>query len=127
MINDKLNMFSDGQAITATAVSENVLDLGVGGDDVGQGEALWLNVVVGDAFAAAGAATLTIALQSSDDNSTFADVVVGGAIAKADLTAAAPALKVGLPTGLGRYLRLNYTVATGPFTAGSVSAGITLA
>ena len=127
MIMDKLNMLSEEQAITVSGASENVIDLGEGGNDPGQGEAVFLNAVVNEDFAAAGDATLTIALQDSADGASFDDVVVSGAIAKSQLTEGSTALKVSLPVGIRRYIRCNYTVATGPFTAGKISTGLSLA
>src|SRR3546814_19070666 len=43
---DKENEFSDAQAVTATAISENVIDLGATNTlkDIGAGEEVWLVV-----------------------------------------------------------------------------------
>ena len=57
---------------------------------------------------------------------TYTDMVTGGVIGKASLTAGAR-WSFDLPAlcrdrfGPG-YLRLNYTVATGPFTGGTIAA-----
>jgi hypothetical protein len=36
-------------------------------------------------------------------------------------------VQIRVPRGAERYLRLSYTVADGPFTAGKVTAGLVLA
>lgn len=114
--------FSNAQAVTATAVSTNVVDLGVN-RDIGVGEPVYLAVQVGTAFA--GLTSLTVTLQTSDDNSTFTDLFSSGAIALADLTAGAQPVRVVVPSKTGRYLRVNYTVA-GDGTAGTVTASLLL-
>jgi hypothetical protein len=45
-----------------------------------------------------------------------------GAIGKALLTAGTEVLRVKVPLDAERYLRTNYTVATGPLTAGTFTA-----
>jgi len=125
---DKFLQYSDKQLITATAVSTNVVDAGATknpaiGRDLGAGTPLYLFINVGATFTAAGAATLQATLQDSADNSTFADVASLGPFSLAQLTAG-KGFWVGLPIPTRRYTRINYTVATGPMTAGNVSAHI---
>ena len=127
MILDKQLMLSEAQAITVTAVSTNVIDLSQV-RDIGNGEPLELIIAVKQTFTAGGAATLTIDLQT-DDNVGFASPVVlasTGALALAALTAGVMLLQIKIPLGVERFLRLNYTVATGPMTAGILDAGINL-
>ena len=50
---------------------------------------------------------------------------VSGPIGKAALAAGAHVV-LPLPPGMRRYIRANYTVATGPLTGGKVSAQIVL-
>lgn len=125
---DKQLQYSDKQAVTVTAVSTNVVDAGATknpaiGRDLGAGTPLYLFVNVSQTFTAAGAATLTATLQDSADNSTFADVASVGPLSLAQLTAG-KGFNVGFPVPTRRYTRVNYTVATGPMTAGIVSAHI---
>lgn len=125
---DKQLQYSDKQAVTATAVSTNVVDAGATknpaiGRDLGAGTSLFLFLAISQAFAAAGAATLTATLQDSADNTTFADVASIGPLSIAQL-AAGQSKWVGFPIPTRRYTRVNYTVATGPFTAGIISAHI---
>ncbi|EPE7209198.1 TPA: hypothetical protein NOS95_002645 [Pseudomonas aeruginosa] len=131
MITDKLNMFSGltGQAVTASAASTDVVDLGplTHGNtrrDIGAGEPLYLVVAVLVAAAAAGAATVNFQLQTSDDNSTWVTLFDSGAVALADMTAGARPVAVAVPRGVRRYLRVNYSVGTGPLTAGTFWSGL---
>jgi hypothetical protein len=123
-----------GQAITVTAPSTNVLDFGSNADrGAGMGRNLDFHVQVLENFAAAGAATLQIAAQVSIDNAAWKDLVLSPVMAKADLVLGAKVFRYAVPfDGLNdtaltgwRYLRLNYTVATGPFTAGKVISYLT--
>lgn len=127
MILDKENLFSEDQAVTVTAASSNVIDLqGANGGDMSPGEPLEILAQVTAAFTAGGSATLTVALQS-DDAEGFGTVVTHlttPAIAVADLVEGYRLPFSMIPEGLGRYVRLNYTVATGPMTAGTIMAGI---
>lgn len=125
---DKFLQYSDKQAVTVTAVSTNVVDAGATknaaiGRDLGAGTPLYLFLNVSQTFTAAGAATLTATLQDSADNANFADVASVGPLSLAQLTAG-KGFNVGFPVPTRRYTRVNYTVATGPMTAGIVSAHI---
>lgn len=130
MIFDKLLRVSSEQAITSTAASTDVIDLGVAAD-LNPGRDLELVCIITEAFTAAGAATLQVQLQGSTDNSSFTTMLETAAIGKADLTIGRDILRVALPGPIAgqsnpRYIRLNYVVATGPMTAGKVNAGFVL-
>ena len=133
MILDNQTLFSDRQAVTATAASTNIIDLSPIGAgivrDIGPGKAIPLVVQVVADMAAAGAATLAVAIQV-DDNSAFSSpktVVQTAAVPVASLKAGYQFNLDYIPRGTDeRYLRLNYTVATGPMTAGAVTAGVTV-
>lgn len=116
-------------AVTVTAAAANVIDL-LNARDMGVGDAyerLEAVFTVGTAFAAAGAATLTFQVQGSVDNITWTTYCQTDAIPKANLTAGQV---IRLPVaprpphsaGLPRYYRVNYVVATGPFTAGTITS-----
>lgn len=122
---DQNLVMSDAQAVTSTAVSTKSLDTTTALRNIGSGEPLEVIVGVGTTFTAGGAATMTIALQDSADNSTFADVLVGPAIAVATMVAGYEAFRIRIPATTRRYIALNYTVATGPMTAGALSAFVT--
>ena len=131
MILDNQTLLSNQQAITATAASTNVIDLGPIGNgivrDIGNGKPIPILVQVTEAFTAAGAATLTVALQT-DDNAGFSSpktVYTTAVIALADLKVGRQITLDYIPRGTNeRFMRLYYTVATGPMTAGKVHAGV---
>ena len=123
MMYDKLNTFGTEQAVTTTAASTDIVDLGAA-RDTGNGEPLELVILVTETVTAAGAATVTFTLET-DDNAGFSSTFVlasSGAMAKAALTAGTEVLRVKVPLDAERYLRTNYTVATGPLTAGKFTA-----
>lgn len=146
MIFDHTLILSNQQEITASAASTNVIDLGEAGTPHGAGGPLLRNLGIGacipfliqvtEDFAAAGAATLNVQLQT-DDNDAFASpttVWQTGELALADLPAGANLGVVNyIPKGVNnngvveRYFRLNYVVATGPMTAGKITAGVVAA
>ena len=120
---DKNLQVSNEQAVTATAASTDVIDFGQANPDVGMTDLCSMVITPDEAAAAAGAATVTFSVQDSADNSTFADVAVTAAIPKATLVAGYQHV-IPLPTKMRRYCRVNYTVGTGPLTAGKFSAQI---
>lgn len=127
-----------GQAITVTAISTNVLDLRSTGttgptlvDEGVQLYDLWLVVQADQSadFAAAGAATLTITLESDSAaalGTTPAVHFASAVIPKATLVKGFTAVRTLLPSAdYQRFIGLRYTVATGPFTAGGLYAYLT--
>lgn len=123
MIIDKFLQVSDDQAVTTTAASTDVIDFGQANPNTGMDDRSKMVITVGETTAASGAATVTFAVQDSADNSSWADVVATAAIGKAAL-AAGQQVVLPMPTKLRRYCRVNYTVGTGPLTAGKFSAQI---
>ena len=117
-----------GQAVTTTANSTNIVDLSQA-RDVGEGEDLYVQFTVGTAFTAGGAATLTptIVVSAADSLTTPTTIATAGTIAVATLVAGYSfAVRLNpLIASLGlRYLGAIYTVATGPMTAGTITADI---
>lgn len=127
MLDDKL-VLSEEQAETTAAAhdSTNTIDLTVASPDPGTGRPLYLNVVVDTTFTSGGSATLTVALQDSANNSSFASVYETSAIAVASLTAGKVLIKMALPANLRRYVKLVYTIGTAAMTAGKINAWIDL-
>ena len=117
-----------GQTITATANSTNVVDLSLA-RDVGEGEDLYVQFTVGTAFTAGGSATLTptIVVSAADSLTTPTTIATAGTIAVATLVAGysfAVRLNPQIASLGLRYLGAIYTVATGPMTAGTITADI---
>lgn len=131
---DKYAEFSDGQAVTATAISTNVMDLNPAfklnttGVDIGTGQDVYFVLQADAAATAAGAATVVVTLESSAAAGLTSSTVhlTSKTFALTDLTAGKTLMAVKLPTDTYlRYLGVRYTVATGPLTAGSFSAFLT--
>lgn len=124
-----------GQAVTATAISTNVVDLRQSNlpllaDEGISGPELWLVIQVTQTATAAGAATVTFSLESDStaDLATSPTVhFVTAAIGKATLVAGFFAVQTQMPSALTyeRFLGVRYTVATGPLTAGLFLAYLT--
>lgn len=119
-------------AITVTRDSTNILDMSVN-RDMAIGTPLFLNLIGDGLFAAAGAATLTVALQGAPNNAgvpgTWTSYAITPALSIAQLNSALSHLfPIALPSppsggvSTPRFYKLVYTVATGPFTAGAVQA-----
>lgn len=134
MIFDRTLLFSNAQAITASAASTDVVDLGATGTvygaaaalarDVGKGQGIPIDIQVVEAFN--NLTSLTIAVEC-DDNSSFssAKVVMSTTIALAGLTVGRVASIVAVPPGINeRYMRINYTVTGTAPSTGKVTAGI---
>lgn len=122
MLMDKELLFSEGQAVTATAASTNSLDVGAG---VGQGEPIEVFVLVTEDFDLLTDLIVTLEGSSDDgDSDSFATVLSSPAIALASLKAGTEVFKVAVPAGTERYLQLKYTVnGTNP-TTGKITAGL---
>lgn len=121
-------MLSEAQAITVSAASENTIDLGATGLDIGQGNPIYLEVWLDTAFDTS-ADTLTIALQDgatvggSDAVMTILPATATSALLAANVGLLA---KVALPEGLNRHIRLYYTASAG-LTSGKINAFLTIA
>lgn len=136
MIRDRQNTFSNDQAITADAISTNVIDLGpLGGTptantirDIGAGETLYLHILVKTALTDAdGTPTLTVTLESDSAvglDSSATTHWTATAITEATLVAGYWIAKgVAIPPGAyERYLGIRYTTNTADFDGGTVDA-----
>lgn len=122
MIFDKEGLFSDAQAITASAASTNVIDNKVA-RDIGKGEDIPLRIQVVEAFN--NLTSLDVALQI-DDNEAFssATTVITTNVLLADLVAGKVIPPCEIPRGTKeRYMRLYYTVNGSAPTTGKITAG----
>ena len=122
---DALLMFEPiaGTAVTATAASTNTIDLSQAVDLVD--EHLWLDVDWLALPTASGSATVNVQLEGSTDDSTWVVLEETGVQAISVWTSTHMGIwqtRVGNFLGLYRYLRLNYVIATGPLTAGTIFA-----
>lgn len=135
MIFDRTLLFSDGQAITATAASTNLVDLGATGTpyggtalvrELGFGNEVELYVGVTQTFN--NLTSLTISVET-DDNAAFASAATVWTSPAYTLAQLATGAKYLLPDRLmagvnERYVRLKYTVAGTAPTLGKITAGI---
>lgn len=126
MIFDAQNLFSNKQAVTTTAVSQNTIDLGKP-RDIGPGEPVNITAAVTTDFA--GGTSITFDLIVSDNADLSSPVVLqsNGPVLLANLKAGQKfPLRAMIPVNPDRpkrYLGLRYTVA-GTMTAGAITAGI---
>ena len=134
MIFDKQSLLSDAQAITATAVSTNVIDLQAMGTVPRQGAALARDEFAGDCvpllvqvvegFATLTSLTITLECSDNSDLSSSTVVATSPAIPAASLKAGYRWNLDEPPEGVTkRYLGLRYTVGGSNATAGKVTAG----
>lgn len=127
--------FSNNQAVTATAISTNVIDLGAPGTpfgaaaplrrDIGKGNEVAVLAQVTTAFATL--TSLTVTLETSDNSDLSSPTVLATSVAvlAADLVPGKRLTLRVLPEGVtGRYLGLRYTVAGSSATSGNIQAGI---
>lgn len=135
MIFSKQLTLSDQQAITATAVSTNVIDLRPMGTvygaaaaltrDLGPGKPIPILIQCTETFATL--TSLTITIETSDATNLTSSRVhaSSGAVAAASLVAGYKFPVIYLPLGPHlRYLGLRYTVGGSNATAGKITAGI---
>lgn len=123
---DNLGVFSDAQAVTSSAVSTNTYDL-LTAQDIGEGEDIYIDFKVPTTFTAGGSATMTIQIITSAAANLGSPTVIAqtGAIPVASLVSGyRTALRIPPQIGsLGqRYIGVQYTIATGPMTAGAISS-----
>jgi hypothetical protein len=132
MITDALLLLSSAQAVTSTAVSTNTIDLSQA-RDIGAGETLFAVFTVDTTFTAAGAATMQLQIITSAAANLGTPTVIGqtDALGKAEFAAGRKPISIAIPRAqlaaqpIGqRYLGVQYTVATGPMTAGAITCNI---
>lgn len=139
MIWDLQSIFSNAQAITATAVSDNYYDRGLAGTpygavapiarDWGKGSKIPLRIQVTQTFLTL--TSLKVAVQTDSDSgfaTALTTVLETEAIPVASLIAGYVFNIDEIPLKtLQRFVRLNYTVAGSNATAGKIIAGVVLA
>lgn len=130
MIFDQQNLLSDAQAITATARSTNVIDLGPIASgivrDIGKGKQIPLRIQVVEPFN--NLTSLAIALQVDGDVAFGSPKTVwSSTVLLADLLAGKVIVPEFVTRGTDeRYLSLLYTVTGTAPSTGKITAGVTL-
>lgn len=120
-MNDYEAEFSRKQAVTATAISDNVVKVPRG--DIGRGRPVVLQV---SANAYTGAGTMNIELKTADTSAMGAAETIAIYPVRNDvLTKGGTILAADVPTGAKQYLQLTYTVS-GSIAGGDISAGLRL-
>lgn len=141
MIFDNTLLFSDNQAITATAASTNTISTMPQGKylgattvlprDQGKGNKVPLLIQVTETFdTVAEDGTLTIALQLDSTDTITPDKSIDlGTFTEAELVAGFQIPFDYIPKGTNlEFMRLNYVVGgAGNFTAGKITAGVVAA
>lgn len=127
MFIDSQLQFAQNQAVTASAASTNIVDLGTNREP-GVSDGLRVFNTVSQSATAAGAATVQLQLQAATDAAFTAPIILNETdmLPVAQLTAGFTAY-VPVPITLGvnyRYLRMFYNVGTGPLTAGAFTSEI---
>lgn len=146
MIIDGQNIFSQAQAVTASAISTNVIDLGLNnavaatGRDIGTGANIYLVVILTVAMTDSGSdSTVDVSLESDStaDLATSATVHSRMPNPAASSTVATPTFSAVSAAGSTRIVRVpplgtmeqflgvRYTVAGGSLSAGSFWAFLT--
>lgn len=125
MITDSALQFSSAQAITATAISTNVVDLTLN-RNIGVGEDLYVGVVVVTAFTDSGSDS-TVAVQVVGGSTTSPATVRQTVGTFAALSAVGVSLVAKLQPNviIDRYIALNYVVANGSLTTGALTSFLT--
>lgn len=129
MIFDNQNLFDYQAAITSTRNSTNVIDLIKTAQNIGVGNELYVDLTVVEAFTAGGSATLQIAVVTDDNAALSSPTTLQDQPAVIPVASLVLGLRMPIrvhPAAFERYLGLVYTVATGPMTAGKVTAGLVL-
>lgn len=112
MILDEQNQYSLGQELTATAVSQNIIDHGVG-SNIGIGEPMCILLTLDVAAdGTTGDETYTAALQTDDNENFTSATQVGGTITitRGDPAGTRYVLSVPPDTAMEQYSRLYYTL-----------------
>jgi len=125
MIRDRLLACWDAAAITVTAVSSSI-DLQATGIDLSRADTPMRAVIFVDtAFTAVGSATATFELIEATDadlTTSITSLYTTAAIGKATLVVGYRVMDVLIPATAKRYIGYRVTVASGPMTAGAVTA-----
>ena len=124
MLIDNTLVLDNRAALTATRQSTNIIDLGAN-RDIGIGDNdLYVVVKATTALVGPSNATVAVEFQTSADGVTFSTILTSAPVSPAVFNAQG-ALRIEVPAGVQRFIALEYDVANGPLTAGTVFATIT--
>lgn len=137
MIFSVQQLLSDDQAVTADAISTNVIDLGLPGtpfdavaplnQDIGKGSMIPILVQVTTAFNTLTSLTITLENDSTADLATAPIVLATETILLADLIAGKQMFMQFVPNGATKqFLGVRYNVNGTDPTLGNITAGITM-
>lgn len=128
MIFDMQTLFSDAQAITATAVSTNVVQIGHAVNapgDAGAGGAIPMLIQVVEDFNTLTSLDVAVQVDSTEGFGSPKTVMTVNVLL-ADLVAGKQIAPQYVPQGADEaFMRLNFTVVGTPPTTGKITAGIT--
>ncbi len=128
MILDAHNLFSDAQAITATAASTNLIDLS-SIRDIGVGRELYLIVIVDVAFTDAGSDSTIAVTIETDSTAAFgsaATIQTIGTFAALAAIGTRLVARLAPDASWEQFIRLKYTAANGDLSTGSLTAALIL-
>ena len=122
---DAVGEYSDGQALTTTAVSTDVVDHAIVAANTGAGSPVFIENFV--SVALTGGTSVQAAWQTSAvEGSGYGDIIDGQVIATAALLAGVRLIEGAiLPVEHLQFSRLNYTIV-GTYAAGTVEAYLAL-
>ena len=125
MIIDALNLFSDAQAVTTTAVSTSSVDLGIAARDIGKGEDLFLVVQLAAAMTGTNANSTLVELVTDDNPGINSAALVQtiGTFPTNSLVGTRLIVPIA-PGTFERYIALRYTPAN-TLTTCSITSFIT--
>ena len=127
MILDANLLFSDAQAVTATAASTNYIDVGLP-RNIGVGEPLYVVTTVDVALTDSGSDSTVAVTLEGDSTTTFTPDASQALYTIPALAAAGSVYIARINPGLAgdyRYMQLKYTVSGGDLTTGSFTSFIT--
>jgi hypothetical protein len=132
MITDGLLQLSSAQAVTASAVSTNTIDLGVA-RDIGAGQDLYVVVTVDESFATATSVAIQFISSAAANLGSATILAATDSLPIANLAAGRKPIILQVPRAqlnaqpVGqRYVGLNYAVTGSNATAGKFTANIVL-
>lgn len=124
MFMDKLNEFSDNQAVTGSAPSAESLD--IANTDLGSGEPIQIFATVTEDFATCTSVKITLQQSDTENFASSTELVSSRAVPVAELKAGFRFSFGSLPPTNGNYLRAYYTVSGSNATTGKITCALVL-